>query len=90
MARDWYMSMDLDSTIYIDVSLISVQGAQLALGRGSMRRVGGFSRNYVHFGDEWDHTDEDPKLGLGRLCDRLWQAGGISGSQLEGSGDPRG
>lgn len=90
MARDWYMSMDLDPTIYIDVSLISVQGAQLALGRGGLRRFGSFTRDYVHFADEWDHTDDDPKLGLGRLCDRLWQAGGLSGSQLEGSGDPRG
>lgn len=90
MARDWYLSMDLDTTIYIDVSLLSVQGAQFVLGRGAMRRFGGFTRDYVHFADAWDYAGEDPKLGLGRLCDRLWQAGGMSGSQLDESGDPRG
>lgn len=90
MARDWYMSMDVDCTTFIDVSLVSVKGARLHLGRGSMRRLGGFTRDYVHLAEEWDYSDESPKLGLGRLCNRLWQAGGLSASQVEGSGDPRG
>lgn len=90
MARDWYISMDLDATIYIDISLVSVQGARFQLGRNPMRRLGGFTRDYVHLTNEWVYASDDSKLGLEQLCDRLWQAGGVSGSQLEGSGDPRG
>lgn len=90
MARDWYISMDVDCTIYVDVSLVSVEGAQLDLGGRAIRRFGGFTRDYVHVAAEWDYSDEDAKFGLDWLCDRMWQAGAMNGSRVEKAGDPRG
>lgn len=83
ISHDWYESLNVNEPICIDVSLVSMRNVGLLLGRGGFRRPGVFTRDYIHLSHRWGYDPTAKKHGLAPLCDRLWQAGGMPGSQVE-------